>query len=75
VNKARRKAIEDLRAKLEAIKEELELVQEQEQEAFDNLPESLQGAERGQHMETCIDQLGYAADSIGDAIDNLDMEE
>ena len=75
MNKKRRKAIEDLSAKIEELKGELEFLQEEEQEAFGNLPESLQGGERGQQMETYIDQLGYAVSSLEDAIDNLILED
>ncbi len=75
MNKARRKAIEEIKAKLETLKEELESLQEEEQSAFDNLPEAFQEAERGQTMETCIDKIGYAVNGIEDAIDNLDMED
>ena len=74
MNKARRKVIEDLKARLEEIKSELEFVQEQEQEAFDNLPESLQGAERGQQMETYIDNMAYAVSNIEDAMDSLELD-
>jgi hypothetical protein len=61
VNKARRKEIERAAALVAEAAEIIRLVGEEEREAFENLPESLQGGERGQTMS--------------DAADNLDMLE
>ena len=67
----RRKEIEKITADLEAIKERIEALQEEEQDAFDNLPESIQYGERGDKMQSAIDNLEYAADNIQDCLDNL----
>lgn len=48
---------------------DLESVKEEEQEAFDNLPEGLQQAERGSAMEQAIDNLDNAMDAIQTCID------
>lgn len=50
MNADRRKRI----AKAQAI---LETVRDEEQEALDNLPESLQGGERGEAMQNALDAL------------------
>ena len=71
MNNARRKEIEKITADLEAIKERIEALQEEEQDAFDNLPESIQYGERGDKMQSAIDNLEYAADKIQDWLDNL----
>ena len=71
MNNARRKEIEKITADLEAIKERIEALQEEEQDAFDNLPESIQYGERGDKMQSAIDNLEYAADNIQDCWDNL----
>ena len=71
MNNARRKEIEKITADLEAIKERIEALQEEEQDAFDNLPESIQYGERGDKMQGAIDNLEYAADNIQDCLDNL----
>lgn len=46
---------------MEALRDEaVEIItnaKDEEQEAFDNMPEGLQGAERGQNMETAISQM------------------
>lgn len=71
MNNARRKEIEKITADLEALKERIESLQDEEQECYDNLPESIQYGERGDKMENAIEQLGYAADNIQDCLDNL----
>lgn len=71
MNNARRKEIEKITADLEEIKERIEALQEEEQNAFDNLPESIQYGERGDKMQSAIDNLEYAADNIQDCLDNL----
>ena len=71
MNNARRKEKEKITADLEAIKERIEALQEEEQDAFDNLPESIQYGERGDKMQSAIDNLEYAADNIQDCLDNL----
>lgn len=71
MNNARRKEIEKITADLEAIKERIEALQKEEQDAFDNLPESIQYGERGDKMQSAIDNLEYAADNIQDCLDNL----
>lgn len=71
MNKSRRIRLDEIAEKLDALKTDIELIQDEEQEAFDNLPESLQGGEKGDKMQECIDNLGYAADNLQDAIDNI----
>ena len=44
--------------KAEAI-DQLSEIKDEEQEAYDNLPESLQESERGENMQNCIDALEY----------------
>ncbi len=68
MNKARRKEIERAIELIEQAREILEVVMDEEQEAFDNLPESLQCSERGETME---EYIGV----IEEMIDNLDTDE
>lgn len=69
MNKARRKRISDAIEKLEKIMAEFEDIRDDEQDCFDNLPESLQYSERGETMEDAIDVLDTVLDNINDAID------
>ena len=63
MNKARRKRIEDAQAKLEELKQEIDAILSEEQEAFDNMPESLQDGDRGEAMQEAIDALESAVSS------------
>ena len=71
MNKARRKAIEEIIAQLDEQKEAIEAVQEEEQEAYDNLPESIQYTERGEAISENADDLEQAASDLDDVISNL----
>ena len=57
MNKARRKEIARAIELMDEAREILESVMDEEQEAFDNMPESLQCSERGETMEKCIATL------------------
>lgn len=71
MNANRRKRIGAIWDKIEDLKAELESIMEEEQECFDNLPESLQDSERGDKMQEAIDALENAANSIDDVIEYL----
>lgn len=71
MNKARRKWLEDVIANLESQKEELEGIQSEEQEAVDNMPESLQETERYEIMSENADDLDSAVSDLEDIISNL----
>ena len=72
MNKARRKQLEEALGKAEELKETLDSLRDEEQEAYDNLPESIQYGERGDKMQENIDNLNYAVSNLQDCIDNLD---
>lgn len=78
MNNARRKAIStiihsitDLNEKFFASVDELcyeiEAVQDNEREALDNMPESMEGSERYSAMESAIESLQSAMDSLDEA--------
>jgi hypothetical protein len=71
MNKARRKWLEDIIGKLEEQKDELYQLYEEEQEAYDNMPESLQESERGQIASEFVDSLETEHGSLEDVITNL----
>lgn len=76
MNNARRKQIKDaIKAldigTLEAMKEELESAQSDEQEYLDNMPESLQGGEKGEAAEAAVSALESAIEALETAIDAL----
>jgi hypothetical protein len=55
---------ESRRKRLRVAHELITEVREEEQEAFDNSPEGLQGSARGQAMEEAISNLDEAIESI-----------
>lgn len=63
MNKARRNRIADVQSQLEELKQEIDAILAEEQEAYDNMPESLQECERGQAMQEAIDALESAVSS------------
>lgn len=72
MNKTRRKWLEKTIATLEDQKLELESICEEEQEAYDNMPESLQESEKGQTMYENIDTLESASSDLENIISNLE---
>lgn len=66
MNNARRKALNSIIERLEDLKGDLQTVLDEEQDAFDNLPEGLQMSERGETMETAIDNMAEAVDAFDD---------
>lgn len=71
MNARRRKDINSVIEKLDELKSQIEDIMQEEQDALDNLPESLQYGERGERMQSAIDALEYATDSVQEVIDNL----
>lgn len=71
MNKQRRKWLEDIIGKLEEQKDELYNLQQEEQEAYDNMPENLQESERGQATCEYASDLETEYDSLEDVIQNL----
>lgn len=71
MNKERRKRIDEAMIHLDNIKEFIEEIQLEEEDAYDNLPEGLQYSERGEAMQEASDNLSSAARSVREAIDLL----
>ena len=71
MNKARRKEIERAILVIESVQLSLESLVDEEQEAFDNLPESIQGSERGDDMETAISILEDQRSNLDDVLNEL----
>lgn len=78
MNRIRRKSLRTILGQMdelstvpETVKEALQDVLNEEQEAYDNLPEGLQESDRGQQMQEYIDALEGVVDSLGE----LDIED
>lgn len=72
MNNERRKRIDALLEKLSSISTDIDILLDEEQEAFDNLPESLQDGERGQKMTEAVDQLEEAKGELEDVVAQLE---
>ena len=76
MNKARRKALAEMTTQLEDIISQLEDfaigdLKDEEQDYFDNMPESLQGGEKGDAAQTALDAMEAVADHVDTALDAL----
>ena len=73
MNNKRRKEISKIVSALEDVRGRLSEVVDEEQSAFDNMPESIQGSDRGCESEEALDSMNDALDSIESAIEYLDI--
>ena len=64
MNKARRKVIAEMVEELSVLRARIEQLQEEEQDALDNLPDGIQASDRGQIMQAAADALGNACDEL-----------
>lgn len=71
MNKDRRRRIQVLIDSLELMKSHLEEIREEEQSAFDNMPESFQDGEKGDRMQDIIGSLESVEDNFTEAMDSL----
>jgi hypothetical protein len=71
MNKQRRKQLAIILSELENSFDKLTQVRDDEQEAFDNLPESLQWSEKGSTMEDTISALDDVLSDLDTVIANL----
>lgn len=71
MNNERRKRLTVLSQQLAELKDDVQAVLDEEEEAFNNLPESLQNSERGDTMQTAIAALDAAVDALEEASDQL----
>ena len=86
MNAERRKRIEEVKATLARLKsdidvaaiglgdlkDEIESIRDEEQDAYDAMPEGLQGAENGQKLEASVGSLETAMDGVDTLITDLD---
>ena len=75
MNKDRRNRLSEIRDQLSTLVNAIQEISAEEQEAFDNLPESFQAGERGDAMQTAIDSMEAAASGVEDAISELENAE
>ena len=71
MNKQRRKQLDEISYRLDYIAEELALIMQDEEEAFENIPESLCETEQYTRAETAVEALQEAADALVETIDRI----
>ena len=72
MNKTRRALLAKLYTKLDDLKCDLQTLQEEEHEYYDNMPESLQGSVKGEDSETAASNLEEACDSLEEALGKVE---
>ena len=72
MNKDRRNQIKKVISMLQNAKEILNSICDEEQDAYDNMPENLQGSMRASDMEDAISEMSDALDAIDDVCDTLE---
>lgn len=72
MNKARRKALDEVISKIEEAKELLENLQAEEEEYRDNMPENLQGSEGYEAADAAVDNMSSAVDALDEAISSIE---
>ena len=71
MNKERRRKIAVCIENLETINDELIAIKEDEEFAFDNMPENLQSSMRGEEMQEAIEYIESALEHLEETLDEL----
>ena len=71
MNKARRNTIEIVAVSIENAISELEMCRDEEQNYYDNMPDSLMYSSKGEAADDCISNLDYAISSLEDALNSV----
>lgn len=71
MNKQRRKQIDELAARVETCGTDAQMISDEETEAKENLPESIQYSEKGDQMEENISDLDQVASDLEDLFNQL----
>ena len=72
MNDNRRKKIDEVIGLIEKARLIVQEVAEEENETYDNLPDSLKYSERGESMYESVQALEYSEDSFNALLDNLE---
>ena len=67
MNNDRRNRLQEVKESLDDVISQIEEIKDEEQEALDNMPESLQQSERGDTMDEAISAIGGVQQAIDEA--------
>lgn len=71
MNRLRRQNIKELTEQLNYNLEKLNMIKDEEEDAYNNMPENLQCSIRGEDSENAIDILSDCIDQLENIIDDL----
>jgi len=71
MNNSRRKQLRTIRRELKDIYEQLDILHDEEQDAYYNLPVPIQSSERGDKMQSAIEALEMVRDQLLVVIDEI----
>jgi predicted RNase H-like HicB family nuclease len=71
MNKSRRSRIDEIIQKIEDLTYDIDVLRDEEEESYENLPESIQYSDRGETMSEAIDNLESAISSLEEATEYL----
>ena len=71
MNKTRRAALDVIVSRIEDVRSDLDALKDEEQDYYDNMPESLQGSEKGEQAEETVSTLEDVSNNLGDVIDQI----
>lgn len=72
MNKSRRNQLIKLQDTINTVKEALEALLEEEEEARDNIPESMQCSERYERADAACDAIQSAIDALEEAAEDVE---
>ena len=72
MNKVRRKTLDTAKGLIEKALELIQEVRDDEQDAYDNMPESLQDSSRGEAMIDAVYSMNELDDNLNDVISTID---
>lgn len=71
MNKKRKQELNKISIELDALLDRLDDIYNDEQIAYDSMPENLQGSDRGMESEEAVNAINEAKEQIQEAIDLL----
>lgn len=71
MNKQRKHKVREIRKTIELCKNNLQLVLDEEENVFENMPENLQGSLRGSESEDAIDTMENVIEKLESVLDEL----
>lgn len=72
MSRDRRRQLAGIAGQMMDLRESIEALKEEEQEAYDNLPDSLQESDRGQAMEQAVDMPDSALTALDEVTEALE---